>query len=317
MPTVSVIIPTCNRANYLKNAIESVIAQTFQDWELVVVDDGSTDDTAEFMKAYRQKGDKIRYVRQNCNQGVSAARNRAIRESSGKYVAFLDDDDQWFPYKLELQVSFMETHPDYGMCYSQLKIISPSANGSQKEVLFPPIVAGNFLELLHDCHILPSTAMVRRSCVKGDWFNPKMRLSEDQDLWLRLAQRTKIEPLEKVLATTIIDGRVHAAHDYIAVRKNTISLLKKLELVSEYRSYWWLKERHIARIRYELGRDYLDLKQYWMAAKYFAFALMTDPLVGLMVRRPGEQGFKIALRLAKSYAAVPLCLLKGIFYANR
>ena len=107
-PSVSVIIPTYNRGWILKQAVESVLAQDFGDYELIVVDDGSTNNSQEMLQSYRQD---LIVLRQN-NQGVSAARNRGIAEASGQLVAFLDSDDLWLPNKLSHQVGFFKDNPD-------------------------------------------------------------------------------------------------------------------------------------------------------------------------------------------------------------
>src|SRR4051812_35041738 len=106
MPTVSVIIPTYNCAALVTVAVDSVLAQTVQASEVIVVDDGSTDDTRERLSSYR-----IRYLHQQ-NQGVAAARNNGLREASGDLIAFLDADDVWYPRKLELQIAAIEANPD-------------------------------------------------------------------------------------------------------------------------------------------------------------------------------------------------------------
>lgn len=107
MPRVSVLIPTWNREEYLGEAIESVLAQTYRDFEIVVVDDGSTDGTAELVKRY----DQVRYVWQP-HSGIPAARNRALEEARGELIAWLDSDDLYAPTKLEKQVAYLDTHPE-------------------------------------------------------------------------------------------------------------------------------------------------------------------------------------------------------------
>lgn len=111
MPRVSVVIPTYNRAHLITDSVKSVLNQTYRDFELIVVDDGSKDNTAEVLGGYKGS---IKYIRQE-NAGVSAARNRGITEARGDYIAFLDSDDMWFENKLELQMSFFSKHPDIVM----------------------------------------------------------------------------------------------------------------------------------------------------------------------------------------------------------
>ncbi len=120
MPAVSVIIPTYNSAHFVVEAVESVLAQTWQDLEIVVIDDGSTDETAAVMTRF---GPPVRYIQQR-NGGVAVARNKGIRESSGKYIAFLDADDTWLPEKLEKQIELLEKDQDARACYSAYSSVS-------------------------------------------------------------------------------------------------------------------------------------------------------------------------------------------------
>src|SRR5687768_1729437 len=121
---VSVVIPTYNRAYCVRRAIDSALAQTYPHLEVIVVDDGSTDGTAELMRtAYGHDG-RVRYHRQ-ANGGVSAARNRGIALARGEYVALLDSDDRWKPWKLQAQVACLEHAPDVGMVWTDMEAVDP------------------------------------------------------------------------------------------------------------------------------------------------------------------------------------------------
>jgi len=115
MPKVSVIIPTYNRLPMLKEAVDSVLAQDFEDMELTVVDDGSTDGTAEEIKRY---GGRVKLLQHSVNKGVSAARNKGILHAKGKYIAFLDSDDLWVKGKMKIQMAFLDDNPHYPLCYN-------------------------------------------------------------------------------------------------------------------------------------------------------------------------------------------------------
>src|SRR5215831_9468158 len=114
VPIVSVVIPTYNNARFLPEALDSLLGQTYRDFELIVVDDGSTDDTLEVLKPYRHL---IRYVRKE-NGGPASARNLGIRHASGELIAFQDADDIWLPDKLQLQVDYLREHPEVGLVFS-------------------------------------------------------------------------------------------------------------------------------------------------------------------------------------------------------
>lgn len=117
---VSIIIPTYNRAGTLARAIQSVIVQSYSDWELIIIDDGSTDNTEELVKSFIEQDKRIQYISFSENKGQAAARNKGIRASDGEYIAFQDSDDCWMPDKLQMQVSMMEEHLEYGLVYGQM-----------------------------------------------------------------------------------------------------------------------------------------------------------------------------------------------------
>lgn len=103
---VSIIMPSYNTAEYIAESIQSVLSQSYTDWELIVVDDCSTDNTDEVVKPYLTDG-RIKYIKNDANSGAAVSRNRALREAKGKWIAFLDSDDIWMPYKLEKQIKYM------------------------------------------------------------------------------------------------------------------------------------------------------------------------------------------------------------------
>lgn len=157
-PIVSVVIPTFNRGWILQAAVDSVLAQTFRDFELIVVDDGSTDDTAEILMSY---GPALRVVRQG-NAGVSAARNAGIRSAKGALIAFLDSDDRWLPDKLGCQVDFFNARPDAVICQTEEIWIRNGKRVNPKKIHAKP--AGHiFKASLALCLVSPSAVMLRRS----------------------------------------------------------------------------------------------------------------------------------------------------------
>jgi glycosyltransferase involved in cell wall biosynthesis len=185
MPRVSVIIPTYNRKAFVLEAVESVLAQTYGDYELIVVDDGSPDNTGEVLKRY---GERLRYVYQT-QQGVSAARNRGFELAQGEFIAFLDSDDLWLPQKLALQVAFMDQHPEAQICYTDEIWIrrGKRVNPQKKHAKYSGEIYPRCLPL---CIISPSSALMRRALFKQvGAFDPGLPVCEDYDLWLRVAAR--------------------------------------------------------------------------------------------------------------------------------
>jgi glycosyltransferase involved in cell wall biosynthesis len=183
---VSVIIPTFNNADYLVQAIESVLAQTYQNFEIIVVDDASTDNTEQVLQPYAER---ICYVRQD-QCGPSVARNRGILQAHGELIAFLDADDLWRPAKLARQVEYLDCHPEACLVYTDFTRGSQpgSNNESRLQVFKPRDSADAFHSLLEENFIATPTVMVRRSALgHSGLFDPTLRGSEDLDLWLRLA----------------------------------------------------------------------------------------------------------------------------------
>ncbi len=194
-PLVSVILPTYNRKWILKEAIDSVLAQDYEDFELIVVDDGSTDNTCEILDTY---GQDIIVLRQ-ANKGVSAARNRGIAEAGGQLVAFLDSDDLWLPRKLSRQVDFFNLNPDAVINQTEEIWIRNGARVNPKDRHRKP--AGMIFERsLGLCLVSPSAVMIRKSLfdVVGV-FDEDLPACEDYDLWLRISCRYPVDLIDTPL----------------------------------------------------------------------------------------------------------------------
>ncbi len=186
MPKVSVIIPTYNRLPMLKEAVDSVLSQDFEDFELIVVDDGSADGTAEEIKKY---GGRVRFLQVSENRGVSAARNRGLLHARGKYVAFLDSDDLWVKGKLKIQVAFLDDNPQYPLCYTDEIWIRKGKRVNPK-VRHAKYSGWIFEKCLPLCIISPSSAMMRRALFsRVGLFDEALPVCEDYDFWLRVSAR--------------------------------------------------------------------------------------------------------------------------------
>jgi len=197
---VSVIIPTFNRATFLKTAIESVLRQNYDNFEIIITDDNSQDNTQGVVKEFSDK--RIRYIRQKKNKGVSAARNTAIKVSEGEYIAFLDDDDEWLAEKLKKQVEIIEKCPAK-VCgvYSNFFIIE---NSEKKIAKINPRIKdkrGNLFEqfaLGNPIHT--STVLIRSECLENiGLFDESISYMEDRDLWIRLSEKWDFEFINEPL----------------------------------------------------------------------------------------------------------------------
>jgi glycosyltransferase involved in cell wall biosynthesis len=197
-PLVSVIIPTYNRAHLLPRALESVLGQTLEDFEVLIVDDGSTDDTADLVERYAAEDGRVCYLRQPANRGVSAARNRGLREARGEFVAFLDSDDEWFPSKLKKQVDrFRQVGKGVGLIYCGVETIDPEGDW-----VFRPEDRGDVYErlLLQNVIHTGSGVMIRRDVVRvAGFFDEGIPAIEDYDYWVRIARHFEFDYVEDPL----------------------------------------------------------------------------------------------------------------------
>ena len=196
MPFFSVIIPTFNRSTKVKVAIESVLNQSFRDFELIVVNNGSTDNTYEILRKYNGKISVLNY---NINQGVSGARNYGIQNAKGKYIALLDDDDSWLKNKLQESVDFINDNPQIKIHQSEEIWIRNGKRINQKKR--HKMKSGDiFKESLELCLISPSSVVINKDIFKkyGN-FDEKLQACEDYDLWLRITKDEKIGLINKQL----------------------------------------------------------------------------------------------------------------------
>lgn len=200
---VSIVVPTFNRADVIGRALRSIIKQTYADYEVIVVDDGSTDDTESAVSAIKDA--RIRYIPLSENQGVAHARNIGIQEAAGDFIAFLDSDDEWLPDKLQIQMAEIEKLDDaYGMVYCRMggwvrdgssRFVCPPLDWKQK------ILEGNiFHSLLFQNVIGTPTMLVRRECfAQAGGFKEALRCLEDWEMILRIAKRWKIGFVDQIL----------------------------------------------------------------------------------------------------------------------
>ncbi len=185
-PAVSVIIPAFNRADVLGRAIDSVLAQTYPDFELIVVDDGSTDRTAEVVQTFADP--RIRYIPQ-ANAGVAAARNTGLAEARGRFVAFLDSDDRFLPHKLAVQVAVLEASPEVGLVAGGYRVVSASGEPLIERHPWHAWPRLDVQTWLYACPVTVHSVLVRREWLaRAGGFDLSLNgQAEDWDLWLRLA----------------------------------------------------------------------------------------------------------------------------------
>jgi glycosyltransferase involved in cell wall biosynthesis len=203
---ISIIIPAYQSVHTVRTTLESVQNQTFHDYEILITDDGSSDDTLQICCQYARERPEMRIsISSIPHAGVAAARNNAIARASGEFVAFLDADDRWTPEKLERVAALISSDPQADLIYHDAMVITPSGR-SWKEVSGPP-PADPYRHLLLENNFLATTSVtVRRSCLKTGGFdcNPNFEICEDYELWVRLARSgAKFAYLPEVLAEIV------------------------------------------------------------------------------------------------------------------
>ena len=194
-PLFSVIIPTYNRAEKCLRAVESVLEQTCQDFDLWIIDDGSSTDTRAALAPY---ADRLNY-RYQTNQGTCVARNTGIQVSNGRYIAFLDSDDRWLPGKLAAMQDAIQAHPDAGVLYSSVTNVTEDGRFLW-QVPAREVRGSAYLALLQADFIVLSSLVIKRECLaKSGLFDPALNMAEDWDLLIRLARVTPIYPIPESL----------------------------------------------------------------------------------------------------------------------
>jgi glycosyltransferase involved in cell wall biosynthesis len=193
---VSVVIPTFNYRAYVSQAVDSALAQTYANREIIVVDDGSTDHTDQMLAPY---ADRIRYIYQK-NQGLSAARNTGIQAARGRWIALLDSDDLWHPRKLEVQMRYLARHPEIGLLAADPIPMEARRWPAVNPLELPAVSPITLEDLAVRSRFGPSSVVIRRECFdRAGLFDPELRSCEDRDMWIRIAAHFKIAKLHRPL----------------------------------------------------------------------------------------------------------------------
>lgn len=276
MKTVSAIIPTYNRAYLLCEAIDSVVAQTRPVTEIIVVDDGSTDNTAEIINSYKFN---IHYIKQK-NLGPGAARNSGMKAAKGEYIAFLDSDDIWVKDKIKIQLDFIVQHPHLDFVFGDMANFSEEENNDEPEIknheVHDYFVAhSSNLERIIDCLIMESviptpTVLFKQRCISRiGFFDEKLMIAEDLDYWLRAALSCRFGFVNAVLAKR----RRHESNlinDWVKMNKAHLEVLnriKKREHNLTAQTQRLLIDK-IYRINYDVGSYFFKKGDFACAFKH-------------------------------------------------
>jgi len=283
MPKVSVVIPTYNRARFLCEAINSVLNQTFRDFEVIVVDDGSTDNTAELLSRY---SDSIHYVRQD-HRGRSHARNCGIQLARGEYIAFLDSDDIWLPDKLERQMTLFKEDPDFGLVHGAVEVIDEEGKIAphltaffQKGFARQRAQGETYERLLLHHTMYTSTVMVPRKIFEDiGLYDPALDPREDLDLYLRIAWKYRVDSVagRPLCRYRVQRKNVNPGSDLSLIYINLH--MKHLRLLGMNPDRDPVRHRHARRNLYiALARDYYSAEKHNAARSYLFQALTLDPI---------------------------------------
>ena len=253
-PLVSVIMATYNSQEYVRESVESVLAQTECDWELLITDDCSVDSTFVLLQKFEAQDSRITAVRLDSNQGPAVARNTSIERSCGRYIAFLDSDDLWRPRKLEAQLTFMRAS-NAAIAYTAFSKIDHEGRFLADKMGVPNTIC--YQRLLKTCDISCST-VIYDTCHFGRVYMPLIRKRQDYGLWLRLL---------KSRPHTLAHGLNDVLTDY-RVLKNSVSRNKLKAAVYQYRVYRELEQLSILEALYYMGHyTYHGTRRNFMFSK--------------------------------------------------
>ena len=270
MSKVSIIIPTFNRRDYITIALDSVLKQTYKDYEIIIIDDGSSDDTKEVLKPYQ---DNIRYFYQD-NKGIPTTRNKGIKEAQGDYIAFLDSDDYWLPEKLERQIECFSRNSHYGMVATRCSSITP--DGKLRKKNRPGKSGWVLTDLFKANFIRTSSAMIKKECFeKVGLFDESLPECEEYDLWLRIAREYPVGFINEPLAV-YTDNPEGISTDSLAGRLMRLKVLEKdyLKVCIPQTLY----RKRLASNYHYVGRHYLNRGKEIEGKKYLKRSLDFNPL---------------------------------------
>ena len=293
--SVSVILPTYNRADLLDRAISSVLVQTYRNFELIVVDDASTDYTERVVKEFGDS--RVRYIRQDINKGAGAARNRGIKVARGEFIAFQDSDDEWLPEKLQIQVGVLKNSPtEVGVFYSDMERVV-----GEEMTLWPTpvvmledgIVYGEALKRLLGIGI--QTSLIRRECFsKVGMFDESLKRLQDFELFIRLSKYYYFFHINKAL--------VRYYNTEVSISSDCEALFNASEyILQKYHSDMAVNRHALAKYLFFIG-NYFCKKRYLKQGRIYLFrAVKIYPfnityIISTLVTYFGEDAY---LKLAK------------------
>ena len=272
MPKVSVIIPAYNAEKHIAKTLDSALAQTYSEFEIIVVDDGSRDQTASIVKQYQETyPEKVRMIKKE-NAGPAKARNVGIKASNGEYIAFNDADDLWLPEKLEKQISYFERQsPQVGMVYTNARKFDEKGIWTlPKRYRRKKVEGWIYKDLLKDNMIPNQSVMVRRSCFdEVGFFDESLDIIEDHDMWIRIAMKYEIAFLEETLSLYREHSQGRSKATEKTMNRKIGVMEKHLRMASDNIEIEDIIKRVFSQRLYEFGYFYLKEERMSAARRMF------------------------------------------------
>ena len=271
-PTVSVIIPTYNRANLVDKAIKSVLSQTYQDFEIIVIDDGSTDNTEEIIRGFKDK--RVKYIKKyKKNRGISATRNIGIKVARGKYIASLDSDDEWLPDKLDKQIKILQDGPpELGVVYSNSCYIDESGKNINKlpkpkkleGYIYEDLLGGNYVGT-------PSTVLIRKECFhRVGLFDDLLNAQADWDMWIRIAKYYRFA----LIKIPLVKYRLHSDQ----LSKNLgVKIISANRILVKYANELEIRRRAHSKHYFYIGNRFCHMGKTKEGQRYLRKAILLYP----------------------------------------
>jgi teichuronic acid biosynthesis glycosyltransferase TuaG len=232
---VSIITPSYNSSKFITDSIKSVISQTYSNWEMLIVDDNSTDDSVKIIKQHTKQEPRIKLIELKKNVGAAIARNKALEQATGQYIAFLDSDDIWLPKKLEKQITFM-TKNQYAFTFTAYKVFSENGKKDYHTINVPKKLT--YSDYCKNTIIGCLTVIIDKE-VMGDFRMKNIRSSHDMALWLELLKRGhSAYGLNEVLAKYRLVSTSNTSKKYIAA-KEVWDVYRKVEELTLIKSSWF------------------------------------------------------------------------------
>ncbi len=270
---VSVIIPTYNQADLLSRAIQSVLNQTFKDFELIIVDDGSTDNTKKVVEQFQRQDPRIKYIWQENSGGPAKPKNTGIKHAKGEYIAFLDHDDEWLPEKLERQIELFRNSDRKNLGFVGCNVLDVDNNKIIRSYKISK-TRNTLKRLLKECFIHSSSSVIiKRSVIKEiGLFDENFKVSDDWDMWIRLAKKYSFDFIDKPLVKHYIHGK------NITRSISYLDKIRELEHLLEKHQFWYKKFPIIytKKIR-TIGTMYVLENNMKIARKYFTESIKIAP----------------------------------------